>query len=702
MDLTSASSAVRSLRRRDASEEEIAAGNALLEVLESPENSQIPLDLLEKLIKASKWECRATGLLVGGALLGKANSREGSSSELNAQDENLVILLQDAAQANIEDREPRVRTTVVKALEALAQRDGSGTWARFGAVLCDIVDKNFDLDESERASTQAELAVQNAASVPMLVHETIGWKALETSMRGLEALIRGYGKSFVQDGHTDDRDGFLLSLVSDRALVHQNRYVREVGYDLCGVMVEAILAGNGGYSDNQIDAMVSAIARGLSDNWSQVRYAASVAARKLMLGLLVDQRQKYLDLLVPRMCLNRYYLAMGVRLYSQETWQLTFGDNGVAAVCGHMGPVVQFYCEQSAADNHGVREAACHSIAELSSKIPHDVLSPYVDILLKALLDCFRDDSWPVRDAACVSSGDFVLGYPEECRPRIEEFFTLWFNHLSDNIWSVREDAAVALGNAARAYPEEGIARIMEKLPALLERVHDEVPPAEAHDHDHDHDNESDACSVTSSPPEAPSSPRVMAGAESRPVSIVSGSLADLRKDLRSADPQHSDQQLFSCGSLAPKLKRRGVGCMDHGYSRPKRAWEDTDGAIYLVRELAGVKPELVDASIMDAVLRALGAPQATRELRVTILKQMVPISQSLGKRTFKRCLEELLPMVIQNLSSENQLVAAAAADLIMHLMRFLGPNVFRGRVEMLLNGHNMWQDIERSPLVAL
>lgn len=30
-------------------------------------------------------------------------------------------------------------------------------------------------------------------------------------------------------------------------------------------------------------------------------------------------------------------------------------------------------------------------------------------------------------------------------------------------------------------------------------------------------------------------------------------------------DPKHTDQAMFSCGSLAPKLKG---GCMDHGFSR--------------------------------------------------------------------------------------------------------------------------------------
>lgn len=42
-------------------------------------------------------------------------------------------------------------------------------------------------------------------------------------------------------------------------------------------------------------------------------------------------------------------------------------------------------------------------------------------------------------------------------------------------------------------------------------------------------------------------------------------------------DPMHTNQQMYSCGSLAPKLKRKG-GCMDHGFQRPQEPWEMSDG----------------------------------------------------------------------------------------------------------------------------
>ncbi len=64
----------------------------------------------------------------------------------------------------------------------------------------------------------------------------------------------------------------------------------------------------------------------------------------------------------------------------------------------------------------------------MSGACGHDQVAPkylaaHVDRLLKALLVCFFDESWPVRDAACVASGRFAGAYPEECRPSLEKLY---------------------------------------------------------------------------------------------------------------------------------------------------------------------------------------------------------------------------------------------------------------------------------------
>ena len=52
-------------------------------------------------------------------------------------------------------------------------------------------------------------------------------------------------------------------------------------------------------------------------------------------------------------------------------------------------------------------------------------------------------------------------------------------------------------------------------------------------------------------------------------------------KKLRDNDMElHTDRQMYSCGSLAPKMGRgsRGGGCMDHKFRKEPEPWELGDG----------------------------------------------------------------------------------------------------------------------------
>ena len=150
------------------------------------------------------------------------------------------------------------------------------------------------------------------------------------------------------------------------------------------------------------------------------------------------------------MCLNRYYVAEGVRNYSIETWRQVFGDQGKEIVCKFADPIAEYYISQSLADNHAVREAACHCISEICNKVAindekKEPFRKHISALLDALVDCFKDESWPVRDAACIACGSFVAAFAEESQPKYEELCTLWIAHLSDNIFTVRQHSALAL-----------------------------------------------------------------------------------------------------------------------------------------------------------------------------------------------------------------------------------------------------------------
>jgi len=72
----------------------------------------------------------------------------------------------------------------------------------------------------------------------------------------------------------------------------------------------------------------------------QVRYAACVAARAFMAGVPPAAAPRFYPSLLPPMCLNRYYVAEGVRLYAQESWRRAVGDRGRGLVAAHIDDVV--------------------------------------------------------------------------------------------------------------------------------------------------------------------------------------------------------------------------------------------------------------------------------------------------------------------------------------------------------------------------
>jgi hypothetical protein len=161
---------------------------------------------------------------------------------------------------------------------------------------------------------------------------------------------------------------------------HINRFVREISYFVIGAifLTSAEIFSSSDPVQSQVDHfrefsgdLVPIIAQGLGDNWSQVRYAASIAVRSFYAIAKEDtvMREKYDPILVPRMCMNRYYVAEGVKIYSNDTWKLVHGEKGKDVICKYAQQVCQFYIDQSTADNHAVREAACHCISELCSKV---------------------------------------------------------------------------------------------------------------------------------------------------------------------------------------------------------------------------------------------------------------------------------------------------------------------------------------------
>lgn len=272
---------------------------------------------------------------------------------------------------------------------------------------------------------------------------------------------------------------------------------------------------------------------------------------------------------------------------------------------------------------------------------------------------CFNDDSWPVRDEACLACGTFCIAYPEECKPELSLLFSKWTEQLTDQIWSVREDAAVALGDAVEAYGasmfDQVLAVVKESLP----------------------------------------------GAKNQPA-MTQEEYKRRQNDIES----HTNSQLYSCGSLAPKLRKSGagrIGCGDCKVTRPKAPWEATDGCIYLIRELCirfctngpGTMQEgiaLTDEILIPImteladVCRVKHFPQSD-DLRTTLWKQLPIMAKAIGKQRFKRnYLQLFMELMIKNMenrsNASSKLSVHAAGQCAEELSAFVGVGIFRGRLE--------------------
>ena len=48
----------------------------------------------------------------------------------------------------------------------------------------------------------------------------------------------------------------------------------------------------------------------------------------MILGKVENNREQFDKILLPKICLNRYFTAEGVRTYNIETWKLINGEKG--------------------------------------------------------------------------------------------------------------------------------------------------------------------------------------------------------------------------------------------------------------------------------------------------------------------------------------------------------------------------------------
>ncbi|BFZ12449.1 hypothetical protein BsWGS_15488 [Bradybaena similaris] len=644
----------------------------------SDEINDLQQDLLNLLSSEENgWESRHGGLSGVRCIIeqGKISFQEGDN-DLDIEEDIFVHQIIEKAILMLDDEEFRVRIAAGELLGVLCKFKGPDIYERCKDQIREGVRSNLerhglgnDSDStpgtpieqpesilSSSPNTTANILERRSSNAAQIFHDTAGWKSLETYMKCLQSVIFGCGNKF-----NDFVDQELLDLIFE-TLTHTNRFVRETGFYVCGALVTCG-AKEGTEHDNEAKLTVENaiyrhgkvfseyLAKGLADNWSQVRMAGSVATRQFLVSLPTEKaREKFYPILIPRMCLNRYYMAEGVRIYSQVTWQLITQGEGKTLVERYIQQVVDYYIKSTESDNHAVREAACACIAELGSKIEKSVVSPYVSQLLETLLICFGDDSWPVRDAACIACGHFVLCFPEESRSSLPALYPLFFTNLQDNIPSVRQGAAVAITNIVKAYGGDEVEVVFSKIREGFEKIKEQPATSEKY-----------------------------GGFENTPA------IFGVVKQLRDNDMDlHTNQTMYSCGSLAPKMARGG-GCMDHKFRKPTEPWELADGCVNLLAELSHVPSVSVQVSkLIPVMAEACQTKTYTHypNFVETVCKQLPNLAKGLGKRPFKMYLEMFLDVIFEALDSDVALTSAAANQCIVELSLLLGPGIVRGRIE--------------------
>ncbi|OQS01369.1 hypothetical protein ACHHYP_01181 [Achlya hypogyna] len=641
MELSSTENALRSLLRRENLPSNVVTAAEALLVKPTPAAATFldALPIFFGALEKPRWEVLAVGLVIAADFA--------ADVACNGETYKLVV---GECHTHLENLEPRVRRLVGKALGTLAGHIGIGLYRDFHADLMEIVECNItrspefeEVNEEEYfAYFDTSIPLASPLSTPKSPHrldDISGFKSLETCLLTFKYIVHGLGAAFLEE--LPARNFQFLTTIVLRSVRHGNRHVRNVGFETIYALSKSVLPT--GYLTAHPfvgETITDCLVRGLQDPWSEVRLTASQAARAFVNLCTPDERTAYYPKLIPRMALNRHYVAEGVKQYSRDTWTKLLGAEGRNVVAKYAAECVACYIDAADADNPFVREAACVCIGELAARVDANAIRPFVAELLLACRVTLQDDVFTVSDAACSASSHVVLAFPKESRSCVDKLIKWWTIHLSDDVWSVRENAAIALGTCARAYASED--------PALLDAI----------------------------------------------VNIATASLAKAKEQppmtqaayeaLIKAETAHMGKQRFSCCSFEPRqMKRQLHDCDDHDAGHAP--WAHTDGAIYLVRELCDVPatqaraialfPHLADA----AILRHF--PQ-TAVLQETLWKQLPAMGQSLGKQVFKRHIELFFDPLAMTLQGTHRLARFAAVDCVKQLSTLIGPSIFRGRLE--------------------
>jgi hypothetical protein len=375
---------------------------------------------------------------------------------------------------HLDHSEPRVRTLVAKAIPAYlrGRQNASGRsdvqtqqqlqqreHAReLYARLTASIRQHLEEDRNNLSSND-----QLSKSSSGAFDDTTGWRALETNWLCLKALVHALSGPDYFD--VLPLDPSVLDDCRTSAVEHVSRHIRAAALQALEQWIVAAASASTSVGTEMLhddsaasplrQTTIAVLKSGLDDNWSQVRMAACVLGRVFLTALQREStsletsgaapattpldfshNDDVYRVVLPRVCLNRFYSAHGVQLYSHETWFQIVHDRGVDVVAHFLPAFVRYYVQMCDANSHVVRESACQALAELARRLGSHptyraLLSRHVEPMLQALVVGFHDESWPVRDEAGLACAVLCKTFPDECRSELPLLWDRWTEQVS-------------------------------------------------------------------------------------------------------------------------------------------------------------------------------------------------------------------------------------------------------------------------------
>lgn len=228
--------------------------------------------------------------------------------------------------------------------------------------------------------------------------EADSWKLVEYGLRLYNSILIASAEILHKNRLiTPD----ILNQVIIQPLSADNKYLREVTFliieSLCnGLTADDLL------SSLYINIIIDSLSKGLSDEYTQVRYTASYAVRAFYVKIGSEKGEVFYPILLPKMCFNRYHPAEGISICSQKTWKIVVGTNGRNLISKYIKEVFDYYLVQIKSLNPAIRETACLCINELYSKIEGPLLIDYIPEIVRILIPNCKQINWRVRGNSSV------------------------------------------------------------------------------------------------------------------------------------------------------------------------------------------------------------------------------------------------------------------------------------------------------------